>query len=381
MKRLFLLVTLTLILPTVSNAQSFEQLAQKAGDFYIKNNLPEAFKAIKAAFQLDSNKARAFDYYTAARIAAKTDHISEAFSWLYVAQRRGLGREIFYLEYVSLDDAFLHMWKDPRWEPYVKTLEQDMLKKKAEEQRRREDWKNACLRNAAAMKEGHLQAGFALYYNKVDTLEVPYQVYVPKSINTHKKHKLIVFLHGGVVDQGYFGEDSPSMSSVVPIFQVADSLGAIVLYPFARKDFGWWGQLAAFQNVVNITKVVTAQYPIDPKQIVMVGDATGGTALFWYATQPESLYKGYLAISATPKLEIGEIAFSQITPDKHFYSINATDDRILNYKEIHDIYSKQRSIATGWHFETVNFGGYNIIFRNEGPPLILKYLKKIFAEK
>lgn len=108
-------------------------------------------------------------------------------------------------------------------------------------------------------------SGYALYFSQVDSLKVPYLVYVPKSYNPQNTYPLLVYLHGGVVSLSEFEYKDPEFVEE-PIFLVADKYNAVVLFPFGRKDFDWVRQPKAFENVLFVIQQTKRTYNIDNKK-------------------------------------------------------------------------------------------------------------------
>ena len=63
--------------------------------------------------------------------------------------------------------------------------------------------------------------GHALYFTRVDTVRLPYVVYVPKSYSPRVATRLIVYLHGGVVSLKNFEYKDPDFVDEA-IFKLAE---------------------------------------------------------------------------------------------------------------------------------------------------------------
>ncbi len=214
-------------------------------------------------------------------------------------------------------------------------------------------------------------AGYALYFSKVDTLNVPYLVYVPKSYDPSNAYSLIVFLHGGVVSMDSFQYKNEACAGE-PIFSIADKHNAIVLYPFGRKDFGWVKQQKAFENIITTITAITQTYNINRQNIVLGGMSDGAAAAFWFITNKPELFKAFYAISPYPKLFTGSINYQNITAGKPLYSIIAKDDEVFSYTKVKAIYDQHTMEAPGWHFDSVAAGNHGFMYEDAGVSIINK---------
>jgi poly(3-hydroxybutyrate) depolymerase len=240
-------------------------------------------------------------------------------------------------------------------------------------------WVAKTLANTIAPRSGSkfkkAPAGFALYFIKADTLKVPYWVYVPKQYNPAKAHKTIVYLHGGVGSIKQFQYKDPEYATE-SIFALAERYNAIVLYPFARKDFGWMQQPASFQYVLEMIGAAKQTYHINAQQVFLGGMSNGGSATFWFASNHSDLFAGFYTFAALPKLQISEINFKALA-NKPFYSLHAHDDSLYLYKNVKATYDLHKAEAKAWHLETVPQGGHGFIYRKYGEEVMQGLLDKL----
>ncbi len=230
-------------------------------------------------------------------------------------------------------------------------------------------WFQTIVNNAIAKKSSdnnfhNAPAGYALYYTNVDSLNVPYLVYVPKNYDSSKPNSLIVFLHGGIVSIDSFQYNNASFISGEPVFSIAEKYNQIVLYPFGKKNFGWVKQNAAFENIITEIKAVEQRYDIDKDNIFLGGISNGGSAAFWFITYHPQIFKAFYAFSALPKLYHAEINFKNITVNKPLYSINAKDDEGYAFTKVASVYNKAE--APGWYFDSVETGNHGFIYEDSG---------------
>lgn len=214
-----------------------------------------------------------------------------------------------------------------------------------------------------------------MYTINVDSINVPYLVFVPKNYSSKKPSKMIVYLHGGIVNTENFTHNN-YQTQQEPIFSLADEYNSIILYPFGKSDFGWVNQVKAFENVLLIVKEVEKKYSINNKEIYLGGMSNGGSATFWYATHHSNLFKSFYAFSANPKLEIEEINFSKIK--KPFYMLNSKDDNVYPFKDVESINSKSNN--KNWHLESLEKGGHGFIYQENGKNIMKSILDKLITK-
>lgn len=222
-------------------------------------------------------------------------------------------------------------------------------------------------------------AGFALYMSNTKSIQVPYWVYVPKSYQPDVKTPLIVFLHGGVTGRAGFSDHSYALTKE-PIFSLANKYGYIVLYPFAKNDFGWVKQPDAFGHILIDIKEVKQKYNIDKQNIFLGGMSDGGSATFWFITNKKKIFKSFFSISGYPKLYNQKINFKNITKKRSLHSINAIDDDLMSFSKLKLVYKQHKSEAEGWDFDSVRVGGHGFIYDNEGVKYMDDVLNKLSAQ-
>lgn len=365
------------ILTFGANAQSYDSLIDRAEYAFQQKDWPAALKIFHIALT-DSTREGKFDLYYGAMTAVHCDSPALALQWLMLAQQKGLGLGPGELASFQGDSSWSPLYRYAAWQRFMDAMTRAYGDQLAVQQKAVAAWKAETQSHRIPIGHGKtpVPAGFALYYSQTDTIKVPYLVYVPTS--SPRPAKVIVYLHGGVDSHADFGDDDPQVRDE-PIFAVADSLHALVIYPFARKSFGWLHQRAAFTQVLQILHEAGEHYAIDPHQCYMVGMSNGGSACFWYASQPQSPFRTFLAISALPELPVGGIEFSRIIPSHPLYSVNTTDDEVFPYKEVIKYYDAQKGVATGWHFQTLPAGGHGFIYAAGGPSLLLHYVRDLMT--
>ena len=218
--------------------------------------------------------------------------------------------------------------------------------------------------------------GYALYFSEVDTIQVPYLVYVPLSYDPLKHSPLIVYLHGGVVSIDSFMYKTPVFKEE-PVFSIAEKNNAIVLFPFGRKSFGWVKQEKAFTNILSMISQVKQKYYIDSSEIYLGGMSNGGTAAFWFVSNAPDVFAGFYAFSPMPELEGTEIKFNNITTNKPMYSVNAVDDEGFGYNKVKGIYDTHKGEAPGWCFDST-YGGHGFLYDDGGMAIADNLFDQLF---
>ena len=236
-----------------------------------------------------------------------------------------------------------------------------------------EEWLSTIKRNAADKKPG-----YALYFSQAGAISVPYLVYIPKSYNLAKAIPAVVFLHGAILAKDSFQYKDPSIANE-PVFSIADACNTIIIFPFARQDFKWSGQEAAFENIIAIMKQVEQDYNVDKKRVYLGGISMGGNATFWFINNRPEMFAGFYTFSAMPRSTTAPIKFSNITKEKPLFSVNAKDDPVFPYTDVKATYELHKKEAPGWHFESVETGGHRFIYANGGSNYVKTIINNLLA--
>jgi Prolyl oligopeptidase family len=383
MKNLLVILFL-LVFFTQATAQTYDDQMNKAGEALQKKDFCAALSIFQNAF-IDTAKIGTYDFAYAALAATNCQNEKQALVWLKKSQKKGLGLNPGEIGFIEQDSNFITLHAFSEWSEFLNDMKKAFADKQAQEIKRADEWFKDITQNVVLPnKKGQFskgKAGFALYFTKVDTLQVPYLIYVPKNYDAQKSAKAIVYLHGGIISTEDFNFKNPDIATGEPIFSAGDTFNTIIIYPFGKKDFGWVAQKKAFDNVLSVIDAAQQVYNIDKNQIFLGGMSNGGTATFWFATQKPNKFKGFYAFSANPKLEIGDIDFKQLAQKKPFYSLHAKDDEVFKYDEVNAIYQNQKVVASDWHFETVEKGNHGFIYNPEnGKAVMLAILKKMLTD-
>jgi predicted peptidase len=231
---------------------------------------------------------------------------------------------------------------------------------------------------AGAIRKGQTpKPGFALYFTKVGTEDVPYLVYVPKGYDPRKPNAMTVFLHGAILAREHFMYGDPAIAKE-PAFLVADELNVVVVFPFGRSGLMWPSQTAALDNITEIVKQVREVYNVDAERTFLGGISMGGSGTFWFITHRPELFAGFYTFSALPHQDE---RFSNISIRRPLYSLNAKDDPNFSYDDVHRIYETHKQEAPGWHFGSVETGGHRFIYADGGEKYVKEQLQKLLGTR
>lgn len=359
-------------------AQSFDELRASASANLKKKDYCAALTDLKAAFTKKS-ALTAYDYLSGVSAAANCNDTSLALKWLKASYDGGLGKDQSEIAYLENNESFKPLAATAAFQDILKRMKDRLAAKEKQQQEAADAWKKAIVRHQVPAGTPFQQApeGFALYFTEAEGQQVPYVVYIPKGYDPSKRYPAIVYLHGGVnaVSDYYF--NNPDVGKE-PIFGVGEQFHSIIIYPFAKKDFGWVNQQKAFENIFNVVKSVRERYNVDSARMFLGGMSNGGSATFWFASQPGTPFRAFYAFAASPMLKIGEITFSNITAAHPLYTIHSKEDQTYKYEEVLKIYNEQKDKAPGWKFETIEKGSHGFIYEpGIGPAVLSSFFSRL----
>jgi predicted peptidase len=379
-----LLTGILVLLAQFSFGQNYDDLMNKAGEALQKKEFCSALTLFETAFE-DTTKIGTYDLAYGAIAALKCNKEKQALLWLSRSQQKGLGANESEIAAIENDSIFIGLHNYSEWTQLIMTMKKALVEKLAFQERQKQIWLQTISQNIITPKSKRqfvkAKNGFALYFTQIDTLKIPYLVYVPKTYNSSKPNKVIIYLHGGIVSTDNFNYSNYEIGTGEPIFSIGDSFNSIIVYPFGKKDFGWVNQVKAFENIFTIIDSVKTHYNIDNKEIYLGGMSNGGTAIFWFASKKPNIFKGFYAFSANPKLEIGKINFSNLSQGKPIYTVNAKDDEVFKLDDVLNIYNKQEALAKDWKFDTVYKGNHGFIYDPQNGKKIMNDLFKKLISK
>lgn len=381
-----ILVMLYLFITQIITAQNYEQLISDAQNNIQVKDYCKALDKYGLAFKTTDGIAEKnpYTFYYAAISAIKcNDDTEKALIWLSEAQKNGLGSKAEDISYIENDSTFIKLHKFVEWNKIISSMKERTAEKQITENRLNKEWDASIKENVLNIKnkkKPNATPLFVLYFTEVKELKVPYLVYIPSKYDFKIPLKMIVYLHGGVVNTDKYNYDNYQLQQE-PIFSIGENLNAIIVYPLGKKDFGWVNQQDAFDNIFSIVSQVRKRFKIDKKNIILGGMSNGGTATFYYASQKPNIFKGFFAISSNPNVLLSKIKFDNLSQGKKLITLNSKDDSVYNFKEVEDVYMKNKSIAKDWEFRSVNEGGHGFIYNPEKDNNILENVIKELLEK
>ncbi|MCR5889768.1 hypothetical protein LRS06_18740 [Hymenobacter sp. J193] len=371
-----LLLALLLLAPQArAQAPTYAQLLETAAQQLGQQNYCEATTSFALAFA-DSTQVGPFDLYAGAGAAAQCPgRQAQAVGWLLQLSRQpNLPISAPDVDNMAQAENLRSLHSRPEWPRFLANLRQAATRRAEDARRAAAAWQDKIRAQALpvpARKGAFAPAkpGFALYYAPVDTVQVPYLVYVPATYDASRPTDLLVYLHGGIVTATQFRVADPDVVHE-PIFAAAAARNALVLYPFGRQSFGWLEQRAALDNVHTMVAQVKQRYHVDSRRVYLGGMSNGGTGAFWFACQSPRGFAGFFAVAALPVSALGPLNFKQLRRGAPIYSLNAEDDAVFAYPRVAAIYAQQKSVARQWHFLSRPTGGHSFLYAPEGPALL-----------
>ncbi|WP_312992137.1 hypothetical protein [Chryseobacterium flavum] len=372
-----ILILLCLISSSAAFSQSSEELMRMASADLKAKDYCSASANFKKAFE-EKTEAGIYEYTSAALAAAHCNDLQRAVGWLKKSYDLGFGKSREEINLLKTDPGFKALSQNNEFQSLLAGMEDRLARKEEFKKKEAELWNKDIISNQIKEKTPFNEAhpGFALYFTDVNGLKVPYIVFVPKGYKVSKQTKAIVYLHGGVNSLSDFYYRNADVKTE-PIFSVGENFNSIVIYPFAKKDFGWVDQKMAFENIFTIIQDVEKKYNIDKTRIYLGGMSNGGTAAFWFASQQETPFRAFYAFAPNPVLNIGEIRFENITKEHPLYSISSKDDLVFSYDTVLSIYNKNKIKAKGWKFQTIETGTHGFIYN---PEINKELLSRFFSE-
>ncbi|MCB2410605.1 hypothetical protein [Hymenobacter lucidus] len=385
MTRFLTAALLLLLAGPAAHAQTYDQLLESAARQLSQKNYCEATAAFEQAFA-DSTKAGPFDLYAGAGAAANCPgRQPQALRWLLRLTRQpNLPITARDVDNMAQDESMRSLHSFPAWARFLASLRQTAARRATEAQRAAGAWQASALRQALPVptqpgRYAAAQPGFALYYAPVDTVRVPYLVYVPATYQPARPTALLVYLHGGIGSTTQFQAADPGVAQE-PIFAAAAAQNALVLYPFGRRSFGWLEQRAALENVRQMVAQVQQRYHIDGHRVYLGGISNGGTAAFWYACQSPAGFAGFFALSAQPSSTLGPLNFKRLRKGAPLYSLQAEDDEVVAYPQAQALYAQHRRQARQWHFSSRPTGGHSFLYGPDGLATLSALLAQLIAK-
>lgn len=359
-----------LLLPFLSFSQDLNELIGQAQYAYTAKNYKMASETYQKAIAMEDIN-NYFVYYYAA-LSANLNHEEDlAIKMLQQAISKGFGMEDNEVEFIQNMPDFANLHTKDAWKNTISEMKNRNTANKEKIQKASEDWKKNLYDNAK------IKPGYTLLFQKVDTVDFPYLVYVPKSPKQKSKLPVIVFLHGGTGLTNFKEQYENPELQLEPIFTTARILNAIVIYPIARESFNWFNNEKSFEGIMQILNGFESKYKYDKKNMVLGGMSVGGRATFWFAQHHPKLFKGFYTFSAIPKLEFEILDFSKFDTTRPIISINAKDDTTYKIDDVLKIYNEHK--FDKWSLEVLDSGTHGFIYNSavDGQEKVTETLKKL----
>lgn len=372
------IVLLCLLCFSNAFSQSYEALMKTAYVNLQAKKYCDALSNFKEAFTLQT-EIGIYDYVSAASAAANCNDTGTAVEWLKKGYKLGLGKDRNEFTFLQTNERFKNLGQNTEFKQLLADMENKLTQIEKLKKEEKQQWNEEIVKNqiTESIPFNQAESGFALYFTEAEGLKVPYVVFVPKKYQSSKPVKVIFFLHGGVNSVNEFYYQNADVKKE-PIFSVGNHFNAIVIYPFAKKDFGWMNQIKAFENIFTILNDVEKKYNVDKNKIYLGGMSNGGTATFWFASRKDTPFKTFYAFAPNPVLNIGAIPFENITKDHPLYTISAKDDYVFGYNEVLKVYNDNKSKAKGWNFQTLETGSHEFIYKPEiSKELLIRFFSEI----
>ncbi|WP_419494510.1 hypothetical protein [Chryseobacterium bernardetii] len=372
------IVLLCLLCFSNAFSQSYEALMKTAYVNLQAKKYCDALSNFKEAFTLQT-EIGIYDYVSAASAAANCNDTETAVEWLKKGYKLGLGKDRNEFTFLQTNERFKNLGQNTEFKQLLEDMENKLTQIEKLKKEEKQQWNEEIVKNqiTESIPFNQAESGFALYFTEAEGLKVPYVVFVPKKYQSSKPVKVIFFLHGGVNSVNEFYYQNADVKKE-PIFSVGNHFNAIVIYPFAKKDFGWMNQIKAFENIFTILNDVEKKYNVDKNKIYLGGMSNGGTATFWFASRKGTPFKAFYAFAPNPVLNIGAIPFENITKDHPLYTISAKDDYVFGYNEVLKVYNDNKSKAKGWNFQTLETGSHEFIYKPEiSKELLIRFFSEI----
>lgn len=190
---------------------------------------------------------------------------------------------------------------------------------------------------------------------KIDTLNVPFLLYIPSNYNPKEKNILYVFLHGAVSGRKDFIYDAaPTIRQQNDLFKAAFKQNAFVLYPSARKDFNWLYHQKAFETILNEIALVKSLYNIDDNKVYIGGHSDGARGTFWFAVNNRTTFAAFYPICYFPSVYTGNTELFNLKNNQSIDGISDKGDNIFPLNMVDSVYDYAKEHGANWKNFVVN---------------------------
>ncbi|WP_299762522.1 tetratricopeptide repeat protein [uncultured Pontibacter sp.] len=352
MKNLLLLLILTLFLLTLSFPSHGQQLdstyvrlLDKAFEAKGKGQYKEAIRLMEEAIQHDSSEVY-WRYYNLADFSVADNDFDKAFHYLQKVLISPIVDRVVWDK-----PSFKPLQADVRWNPFQKRIDQaDSLElfRQASFDTWQVEWRERRQNERAQALQG--KKGERLYraarsFTYQETMKVPNRwrslrvpvndtidtrcyVRVPPNYDSCRDYPVLLFLHGAVRANKELPIVADSLSFRIAgevVSNMADSLGFILVIPFANKDFNWMTSEAGAQIVPNTVHVVRELFNVEDQSLHLAGHSNGATGVFINLVHSPSDFAGFFGFNTRPQVMTGG-TFLRNAQNRQFYAIAVDKD-------------------------------------------------------
>ncbi|WP_157593712.1 hypothetical protein [Pontibacter actiniarum] len=371
------LLLLLLFLTTVHSSfaqrldPAYERLLDEAFEAKGKGEYQKAISLLEEAIKHDSSEIY-WRYYNLADFATLAKDHNKAFYYLEKVRTSPIADEVVWNK-----PSFAPLRTDVRWASFQKRIDQadslalakqsafDTWQTKWRENRRKE--REQALQNEPGKQLYKAIQSFAyqqpmevpdrwlsLRVPVNDTLDTRCYVRVPPNYNSRRHYPVLFFLHGAVraIKELPQVADSLSFRSAgEAVASMADSLGYILVIPFASKQFNWMTSEAGAAIVPNTVQVIREIFNVDERRLYLAGHSNGATGAFINLVRSPSDFAGFYGFNTRPQVFTGG-TFLKNAQNRSFYAIAVDKDYYYPKPAMDTLTALAQRLGINWQTRT-----------------------------
>jgi hypothetical protein len=296
-----LLLSVLLIQGDSSKEQSRQLIRQAIESLFSKNDPQTALSRFRESLRVHQSDDW-HDYILGAGIASAAREHDSARNFIEAAMKHGFAfDDVLIAEKQITQETRQQGW----WEPLVKSIRDDRLKKEAEQLGSKfqldqnsaldvlETWGNDTSLSSEVLYQrlqnwnqyptvSETGRVFLFFHESARFGSIPVRVYVPKAYDPNRKWPAIVQLHGAtsqfVGSMAHF-----DISDGEPFLrQLYEHNSHIVITPIANRltRFGWASNGESFHEIEKMVIQMKKRFNLDDDRIAMLGHSDGGRGAF-----------------------------------------------------------------------------------------------------
>ena len=193
--------------------------------------------------------------------------------------------------------------------------------------------------------------------DKHSAIDIDYLVYKPDSYekNTEDRYPLIVFLHGGSVEENAF--DALKEIGINQYLADGNQLESIVLSPLHHYPEKFWNEL----TVMSIIKSAISSYRIDVHQINLMGMSRGGYAAWRLAIEYPDFWSSCVVAGGAS----APFVYAFRIPTLPVWAFHGAKDEIVPISVTENMVKQLKSLGSNVKFTIVPEGGHDSICWDE----------------